>query len=40
MGLFVALIGTFFGFVREVVADVEGRGISFELPAKSTRAPV
>jgi hypothetical protein len=40
MGLPVALIGAFLGFVREVVAGINGRGISFEFPAKGARATV
>ena len=40
MGLPVALIRAFLGFVREIVAGVNGRGVSFELPAKGARAAV
>ena len=38
MGLPVALIGTLLGLVRQVVACVDGRGVSFQLPAKGARA--
>ena len=34
MGVAVAIIGAFLGFVREVVACVNASGVSFELPAR------
>src|SRR5512135_735903 len=38
MGLTVALIGALLGLVRQVIARMNGRGISFQLPAKAARA--
>jgi hypothetical protein len=40
MGLTVALIGAFLGPVREIIARVNGRGISFKLAAKGAWAAV
>jgi hypothetical protein len=40
MGLTVALIGAFLGTVREKIARVNGRGISFKLAAEGAWAAV
>ena len=40
MGLTVALIGALLGLVRQVIARMNGSGISFQLSAKAARAPV